>query len=99
MQENLRAIVMHIGAMRGMERWGVGTAKQAFAGYKALPAAAGEEPWWDVLRCKPDTSAELIQAHYRRLVRDAHPDTGGSEDAMARLNSARDRALADRSGK
>ena len=94
--ENLRAVVMHLEAMRGMERWGVGTAKQAFAGYKALPAVASEEPWWDVLQCKPDATREVIQQQFRALARFAHPDIAGSEDAMARLNAARDRALAEK---
>ena len=90
--ENLRAITLHVAAMRGMERWGVGTSKQAFAGYKAL-AATVEENWWDVLECRPDASTEIIQAQYRSRVRTAHPDSGGSVEAMQRLNVARDRAL------
>jgi curved DNA-binding protein CbpA len=35
-----------------------------------------------------------IEAAYRELARKAHPDTGGSNAAMARLNAARDAALA-----
>jgi DnaJ-like protein len=38
-------------------------------------------------------SAAEIDAAYRRLVREAHPDTGGSVEAMARLNEAREVAL------
>lgn len=37
--DNLAAIAAHIGAMCGMERWGVGDIRAAFAGYKALPGA------------------------------------------------------------
>ena len=35
--DNLAAVAAHIGAMRGQERWGVGSTEQAFAGYAALP--------------------------------------------------------------
>jgi hypothetical protein len=36
--DNLAAIAAHIKAMRGIERWGVGTLEQAFTGYLRLPA-------------------------------------------------------------
>jgi hypothetical protein len=38
-EDNLRALTNHIEALRGQERWGVGTLERAFAGYLALPAA------------------------------------------------------------
>jgi hypothetical protein len=94
-EDNIYAIAMHIGAMRGMERWGVGTVEQAFAGYKAL--SAGED-WWDVLECRRDASREVVEAQYKARIRAAHPDTGGSNQAMARLNVARDQAAAELNG-
>jgi hypothetical protein len=36
--DNIAAIAKHIEAMRGMDRWGVGSAARAFAGYERLPA-------------------------------------------------------------
>jgi hypothetical protein len=36
-QDNLHAIRLHIEALRGTERWGVGAAHQVFTGYRALP--------------------------------------------------------------
>ena len=89
--DNIAAIAKHIEALRGMDRWGVGTAAQAFAGYQALPSP---EQWWQVLKVKPDASRDEITAAYRDLARAAHPDTGGSTAAMARLNAARDQGLA-----
>jgi hypothetical protein len=38
-------------------------------------------------------SAAEIRAAHRRLIRDAHPDRGGSSAQAARLNAARDRLL------
>jgi hypothetical protein len=93
--ENLRAITKHIEAMRGQQRWGVGTAKQAFAGYKALVASV-QENWWDVLECRRDADVETINSQYRARARAAHPDSGGSDAAMARLNAARDQAMQER---
>jgi hypothetical protein len=93
--ENLRAIVLHIEALRGQQRWGVGTAKQAFAGYAALPAST-EENWWDVFGLVRDmTTVDDIQAKYKLLALAAHPDRGGTQELMSRLNTARDRAIAE----
>jgi hypothetical protein len=88
--DNIVAIAKHIEALRGMERWGVGTAAQAFAGYQALPAP---EQWWEVLGIHADADPLQINAAYRAKARTAHPDQGGSDAAMARLNAARDRGL------
>lgn len=91
-EDNVYAIAMHVEAMRGMERWGVGTVEQAFAGYKALNEG---EKWWDVLECDRDASRPDVLAQYHRLARTAHPDTGGSHDAMVRLNAAFEEAQAE----
>lgn len=88
--DNIVAIAKHIEALRGQDRWGVGTIEQAFAGYEALPAP---EQWWQVLGVGVQATAAEINARYRELARAAHPDTGGSEAAMARLNAARDAGL------
>lgn len=85
--DNMVAIAKHIEALRGMDRWGVGTAAQAFAGYEALPAP---EQWWQVLGLSPAASMEEIDAAWRAKMRDAHPDRGGTDAAAARLNKARD---------
>lgn len=88
-QDNIAAIGKHIEALRGIERWGVGSIEQAFAGYQALPAP---EQWWQVLGCQADTPLAQVEAVYRRLAMKAHPDHGGSDAAMARLNAALDQA-------
>lgn len=87
---NIAAIAAHLEALRGQERWGVATLHEAFAGHVALPAP---EHWWQVLGLTAAAPADLIQRRYRELARGAHPDTGGSEAAMARLNAARDAGL------
>lgn len=86
---NLRAIGLHLDALRGMERWGVGTLDQAFAGYAALPETAGDEPWWKVLGLveRPMTEA-AVRLAYRDAARRTHPDTGGSQEAFVRVQRA-----------
>lgn len=88
--DNIAAIAKHIEAIRGMDRWGVGTAAQVFAGYQALPAP---EQWWQVLGIERTAGRDEVNRAYRDKARTAHPDQGGSDAAMARLNSARDQAL------
>lgn len=94
--DNVAAIAAHIAALRGMDRWGVGTIEQAFRGYEALPppTAARSRPWREVLEygnALPD--ADAINRHYRIIAKRAHADAGGSHDAMVELNAARDAAL------
>lgn len=88
--DNIAALAKHIEAMRGMDRWGVGSISQAFAGYEALPAP---EQWWQVLGVSPTASRSEIQFAFRDRAKNAHPDAGGSDHAMARLNAARDEGL------
>lgn len=91
---NMAAIAAHINAMRGMARWKVGRTEQMFAGYTALPSAmpAGR-PWWQVLgfTLEPPHSPPTLtqcEAGYRHLMKDAHPDAGGTHERAAELNAA-----------
>lgn len=85
--DNIAAIAAHIEALRGQERWGVADLKQAFAGHVALPAP---EQWWQILGVSSSASIAEIDAAWRAKIHAAHPDRGGSNDAAARLNQARD---------
>lgn len=88
-EHNLRAIAKHIEAMRGMNRWGVGSVAQAFSGYKALPAPEDPKTWWSVLGLDmPPTRLEDAKAAYRKRAMVAHPDRGGSAEAFEVLRSA-----------
>jgi hypothetical protein len=88
--DNIAAIAAHIDALRGQERWGVADMKQAFAGHVALPAP---EQWWQVLGVSQHASKDEISRAYREAARRTHPDQGGSDAAMSRLNAARDQGL------
>jgi hypothetical protein len=92
--DNLAAIAGHIEALRTIDRYGVGTLDQAFAGYQALPAQAS--PWWTVLEFEQrPTLWSIVEARHLELVRKHHPDRGGSPDTMAKINAARDAARID----
>lgn len=95
--DNLRAIEKHIEAIRGQERWGVGTARQAFGGFVALPEAASGEPWWETLGIARDAELPSIEAAFKARAKSCHPDMpGGSREAWDRLQDALAQARAAR---
>ena len=110
---NLAAIAKHIEALRGIDRWGVGSIERAFAGFAQLPppgtagAAETKRPWRELLEvpCPPNPDGPtreafllLAERRYKELARKAHPDAGGSTEAMAELTAAIDEARAELGG-
>lgn len=104
--DNLAAIAATLDAMRAIERHGgAAILDRAFTGFTALPApivAGMKKPWRDVLEffdSPRKLEAEDIQARWRRLVGEHHPDKGPESERAARtaktaeLNTARDEAL------
>lgn len=98
--DNIWAIAKHVEALRGQERWGVGSLKQAFAGYAALEEKT-ERSCWEVLGIPPPVAPGLSLTNrtnhvldaYRRRARETHPDAGGSSEAFAEVVRAKDMAL------
>lgn len=89
---NLHAIAMHISALRACIRYRVGTPAQLLAAYRALPAAA---PWWvTALGVSATPTREEVDTAFQRLALQHHPDRGGQNHEMGRLNAARDAAYA-----
>lgn len=86
--DNLAALAAHIEALRGIDRWGVGSLAQAFAGYKAL-AAVGERPkWWQVMGFQRPPGRADAEAKYLELMKQHHPDKGGNPNQAAEINAA-----------
>ena len=95
-EDNVHAIALTVGALRGLERWGAKEiVSAAFQGFQALPA--GEDAaWWRVLGVAPDASEVEVEAAYRRLVKTAHPDAGGDAARFRAITEAYRRAKARR---
>lgn len=92
---NVWAIAKHIEALRGQDRWGVGTIAQAFRGYMAIPERSGGIDPLQVLGLKPGASESEIIRAYKNLAKQFHPDMpGGSESKFNEIKTAADFALA-----
>lgn len=85
---NLRAITKHIEAVRGQERWGVGTLEQAFRGYAALPSGDETKPWWVVLGFRERPNLEEARKRTRDLYHKHHPDKGGDARVFSEVVQA-----------
>ena len=48
---------------------------------------------WQVLGLEPGAAPDEIRMAHRRLMRDVHPDRGGSDAMAARVNRAKDLLL------
>jgi hypothetical protein len=99
-EQNIAALAATIEAMRAIERHGGAVVlERAFTGFTALPApiiAGMKRHWREVLEffdAPRELTAEDVQARWRRLASQHHPDKGGSGAKMAELNQARDDAL------
>ena len=96
--ENLYAIAKHIEALRGQERWGVGTLDQAFTGYAALPAETGQH-WTSVLGLTLNATADDVKEKFHQFAKQHHPDRGGDRDEFERVSRAREEALVEIEGR
>ena len=88
---NLSSIAITCESIRMQERRGLGGLVEAH--YLALAAPVETRDPFEVLGLRPGASPVLIDAAYKALSKEAHPDTGGSEDAMTELNEARAAAI------
>lgn len=97
-EENLQAIHHVIEARRTELRHGtLHLVKATFQGFKALPPPPGaksKRPWWEVMGFSGLViDRAVIEARFKQLAKERHPDAGGSAEAMAELNEAKREAL------
>ncbi len=91
-EDNVQAIALTVGAMRGMERWGAKNMIEAmFQGFRSLPQkASGVDPW-ELLGIARSATEEQVTAAYRDKAKTRHPDVqGGSAEAFAEIREAHD---------
>ena len=96
-EDNILGIAKTIDALRGIARWGTGDAmERAFHGFEALPAPDAKQPWRVVLGFGAGVPTKTdIEQRFRLKAKEAHPDMGGSTEAMLALTKAREQALAE----
>lgn len=88
-EANLQAIHHIIEARRVELRHGtLALVKASFRGFRALPAPPDAKSWRDVLEVGNTTTLDECKRNYRILAASAHPDRGGSHEAMSALNAA-----------
>lgn len=89
-EANVRAIYQILeGRRQEMRYGGLHIVRAAFRGFAALPPP---DDWRRVLGLDDRSGLAEVEAAYKRLARDRHPDAGGTEAAMAALNAAREAA-------
>lgn len=97
-EANLQAIHHVLEARRVELRHGtLALVRATFRGFQALPAPAGlaKRPWREVLNLVGERSPtrDQVEHHYQVKAKTAHPDAGGSHEAMVEVNAARAEAL------
>lgn len=91
-EENLQAIHHVIEAERTkLRHGGLNLVRAAFRGYAALPPPSSAKSPHDILGVRPGATPEEVDAAFRQKAKTAHPDTGGSAEAMQELNEARNK--------
>jgi len=95
-EANLQAIHHIIEARRVELRHGtLALVRATFTGFTALPSPTGKKSWRQVLGIADGAAVDkaAIDAFYRDAARKAHPDQGGSNEAMAAVNAAKAEAI------
>lgn len=90
-RDNLRAVGLTVEALRSIERAGATELlERAYSGFAALPPPADH---WRILGLERGASRSTITQRYHELASINHPDKGGSNGQMARVNDAYRRAI------
>jgi hypothetical protein len=74
------------------EAWG---SKEGSQGQQAPSGKMSEEEAFAVLGLKPGAKPEEVRMAHRRLMKEFHPDKGGSDYLAAKINQAKERLLQD----
>lgn len=97
LRDNARAIALYLDAKRALERYGVQTVESEFA-TQALPsgeedAIAMDEPPHEALGIAPNSPDRVIRAAYQEMVKDVHPDQGGTSADLQRVKRAKEELM------
>lgn len=87
--DNLAVIRLCVHDLRLNETRGLDSLmREAYLQLPAGPETKIKRDPYEVLGVTKSTPLLVVEAAYRALAREAHPDNGGSNDAMAELNEA-----------
>lgn len=95
-RDNMRAITKTIDAMRGIERWGASDMmERAFSAFEALPPPGTpvQASCWDILGIEPSADIHTIKAAWRKRMKTAHPDQGGTREEYEQVQAAYEQAV------
>jgi hypothetical protein len=88
-EANLQAIHKIIEARRAETRYGtLHMVRAAFTGFLALPGGEVVD-WRKILGLGANATLVQVEEAYRARLDTAHPDKGGTDEAMSELNAAR----------
>lgn len=91
-EDNMRSVAIALEAIARMDRHGGGKMlDRAFTGFVAI---TDRSDFRAVLKIDPGDDLREAERSFKKLAMLAHPDHGGSESAMAELNTAMDAARA-----
>lgn len=104
-EANLRAIALGLQALRAVDRYGVASRGEQYAGWRALPSGSGDGPTtlegaWDFLeklfgdRLDPKAGRDVrgtldIRSTLRAAAKLAHPDSGGNAETFRKFENAK----------
>jgi hypothetical protein len=94
--DNLRVLYLACEAMRMNEKRGLGNV--IADAYLQLEGAKQHVDPYEVLGVRSDAPMTVIEAVYKALAKERHPDAGGSTEAMTLLNEAMERVRTERNG-
>lgn len=103
-QDNVRAVGLTLESLRTVDRYGAAKTAEQYRGFSALPASIQGQEWLTVedamrflLKVADGTSVNIsiddpkdLRQVYHAAAKCAHPDAGGSEQLMDKVNRARD---------
>ncbi len=100
-QHNVRAIALGLEALRAVDRYGVTRSGEQYTGWKQLTAGSGltskEQAiilvatltGHDIVDIQEaSTDPDVLRPIWRRALKKAHPDLGGSTDKLAEIRDA-----------
>lgn len=88
-EDNLRAIALGLEALRKVDRYGITSGSQQYAGFRAI--TVGDDGSMGLYSEKQaiDYIAEKYDGDLKAAIRETHPDHGGSEEEFRRVMRAK----------